>query len=365
MTGWNPLLDAPPYPAGGYARLADRLAAMLGTRNDVLLVQGEAIIALEAAAASLARPGLNALNIVTSPYGRWFGDWLRRGGAAVTDLAAEPGRPVEAAAVAHALAGSPADLVALVHAESATGILNPLEEITALARQSGALLVVDAVASFGGHVLAIDALGIDVAVVGPQKSLGGASGVSAVSVSPRAWERIAKPGGPAASTLSLLDLKTQWLDAGRGALPGMPSPIEFHTLEATLDRIEAEGIEAVIRRHAVAGAASRAGVAALGLAGWVDGAEASSLVTAAILPDGIDRAALLDELAPFGAGVAAAVGPGTERLVRLNHTGPRARFEPVLANVVALGVALRALGGAADIGAAAEAVAATYADRTD
>lgn len=361
MTRWSPLLDAPPYPAAGYGRLADRLAALLGTRNDVLLVQGEAIIALEAAATSLARPGLAALNIVTSPYGRWFGDWLRRGGATVTDLAAAPGQPIAVAAVAAALAGGRVDLVALVHAESATGILNPLAAIASLARGAGALLVVDAVASFGGHALDVEALGADIVVVGPQKALGGGAGVSAVAVSPRAWARIEAPGAASLSTLALGDLKANWLMTGRGALPGMPSPIEFHTLEAALDRVEAEGLAALIARHARAATASRAGVAALGLKPWVAPEHASNLVTAALLPEGIDRAALLDQMTPFGTAIAAAVGPGSERLVRLNHTGPRARFDVVLADIMALGAGLRALGATADIGAAAEAVAAQYA----
>lgn len=360
MTSWNPLLDAPHYPSDGYARLADRLGRLLKTRNDVLLVQGEAIVALEAAAASLARPGLRALNIVTGPYGIWFGTWLRRGGATVTDLAATAGKPIETAAVAQALAGKDIGLVAVVHAESASGIINPLDDIAALAREAGALLVVDAVASFAGHALHVDALGADVVVVGPQKSLGGASGASAVSVSPRAWEQIAAPGGPTISTLSLPDLKANWLATGRGALPGMPSPIEFHTLEATLDRIEAEGIDAVIARHAVAGAASRAGLAALGLPTWVEERAASNLVTAAQLPAGIHQAEALERLVPFGTGIGKAIGPGTERLLRLSHTGPRARFEPALANVVALGGALEALGADVNIGAAAAAVARVY-----
>lgn len=361
MTSWNPLLDAPNYPSDGYARLADRLARLLRTKNDVLLVQGEAIVALEAAALSLSRPTLRALNIVTSPYGVWFGTWLRRGGTAVTDLAAVPGKPIETAAVAKALAGKGIGLIAIVHAESASGILNPLPDIAALAREAGALLVVDAVASFAGHALDVDALGADIVVVGPQKSLGGASGVSAVSVSPRAWRQIATPGGPTVSAVSLSDLRANWLDTGRGALPGMPSPIEFHALEAALDRIEAEGMDAVVARHTAAGAASRAALAALGLRAWVAGRDASNLVTAAQLADGVDRAAVVEKLAPFEVGVTTAIGPGTERLLRLGHTGPSARFEPVLANVVALGSALAALGADVNIGAAAAAVARVFA----
>src|SRR5690606_12474865 len=126
----------PPYPAAGYARLADRIAALIGAKNDVVFVQAEAVVALEAAATSLGRPGLRALNIVTSPYGELFGGWLTRAGADVVELRTEPGLPVTVEAVAQALAGAGVvDLVALVHAESASGILNPLPAIARLARE--------------------------------------------------------------------------------------------------------------------------------------------------------------------------------------------------------------------------------------
>lgn len=120
------LLDTPAFPAERYAILSDRLAALMGTRNDVLLIQAEAVLALEAAATSLARPGLRALNIVTSPYGAWFGGWLARGGATVRNLTASPAKPVTLEEVERALNEGPGfDLLAIVHAESASGILNP------------------------------------------------------------------------------------------------------------------------------------------------------------------------------------------------------------------------------------------------
>lgn len=358
---WNPLLDIPPFPADGYRQLADRISRLLNTEDDVLLVQGEAIIALEAAATSLARPGLKAINVVTSPYGALFATWLRRGGAIVLDVIAEPGLPVTVDAVAAAFEAQPDTAVlAVVHAESASGILNPLPAIAALAKTRGSIVVVDAVASVGGHELDAGALGLDVVVIGTQKSLGGSPGLSALSVSPAAWALIERSGGPMQSILSLLDLKRDWLDRGRPALPGMPSALEFHALAAVLDRVEQEGLPAVIARHSQAGAASRAGVVALGLQPWVAEAGASNLVTAARLPEGLEINALLAALAPFGTTIGPAVGPAADRLVRLNHTGPRARFDIVIADVLALGSALRQLGFDADLGAASAAVVQRY-----
>ena len=354
------LLDLPPFPPERVAGLADRLAAILGTRNDVLIVQAEAIVALEAVATSIARPDARALNIVTSPYGDWFGQWLRRGGATVDDLRAAGGLPITAEAVDDALSKGAYDIVALVHAESASGILNPLPQIAALAKAHGALLVVDAVASVGGHALDVDALGIDIAVIGPQKSLGGSAGLSALSVGKAAWERISAPGAVRLSTLSLTDLKHNWLDKGRGALPGMPSALELHALDAALARVESEGLDNVIARHQLAGDATRAALRALGLAPFTPAASASNLVTGALLPPAIAMDDAVAALSPFGVGIEPSVGAAATRLLRLNHTGNRARFEPVLANILALGAALRQLGHDADLDAASRAVLDHY-----
>lgn len=361
MPAWSPFPDVPPYPATGFGALADRIARLLGTRNDVVLVQGEAVVALEAAAVSLGRPGLVALNVVTSLYGAWFGGWLRRAGATVIDLRAEPGRPISVDTVAEALAAMPGiGLLSMVHAESATGILNPLPAIMALARKAGVLSLVDAVASFGGHPVPVDDLGIDIVVIGPQKTLGGQAGCSALSVSPRAWAAM-NPAGEAPSILSLADLKTGWIDTGRGALPGTPSPVEFHALEATLDRVEHEGLKALIARHVLAACAMRAGIAAMGLAAWVPAEHASNLVTAGPVPEGHDAADLCRALPPGPSLIAPGIGPGGDRLVRLNHTGPRACRDVVLSELGAYAAALAQLGCTVDAGAGLAAAAAIFA----
>ncbi|SHG63633.1 aspartate aminotransferase [Kaistia soli DSM 19436] len=361
---FNPLLDIPVFPASGFAPLADRLKRIFATGNDLLFIQAEALLALEAAASSLGRPGLVAVNVVTSPYGTYFGAWLRRAGADVVDVVAPSGQPVATEAVAQAIEMlGHVDLVAIVHAEAANGALNPLEEVAALARAAGALLVVDAVASAGGHAVDIEGLGIDIAVLGPQKALGGPVGLSLVTVSDRAWAAMQSVPRFSPSLLSLLDIKEAWLDRGRGALPGTPPPLEFHALAAAVDRLEAEGLAARITRHQRAAKASRAGLRALGVEPWVaDDDRASALVTAAPVPDGVDASALIDAAAAFGVALGRGFGDIEHRLVRLDHTGGRAAFGPVLANVTAYGAALAALGQVVDIGAGAAAVTAVYGE---
>ncbi|CAB3767141.1 pyridoxal-phosphate-dependent aminotransferase family protein [Paraburkholderia solisilvae] len=357
------LLDPPRYPTDRFAPLADRIKRLLATQADVVFVQAEAMLALEAVATSIARPGLVALNVVTSPYGTWFGTWLRRGGATVHQVSAAPGQPIDAADVSACLDGLPqVDIVAAVHAESSNGALNPLAELAALARSRGVLFVVDAVASVGGHPIDFDVHGIDIAVMGAQKALAGPAGVSAVAVSARAWTHIAAAPDYAPSSLSLAELKHGWIERGRLALPGTPAPLEFWALEAALDRVDAEGIEQVIARHQQAARASRAGLRALGIEPWIaHDAAASALVTSAPVPAGVDANVLIADAARLGVELMPGFGDIEGRIVRLNHTGMHAAFDTVLANVTAYGAALERQGVSVDIGAAARAVSDAYA----
>jgi aspartate aminotransferase-like enzyme len=358
------LLDPPRYPADRYAPLADRIKRLFATtRGDVVFVQAEAILALEAVATSIARPGLVAVNVVTSPYGAWFGAWLARGGATVHQVNAAPGQPIEAAAVSACLDRLPqVDLVAAVHAESSNGALNPLGALAALARSRQALFVVDAVASVGGHPIDFDEHDIDIAVIGAQKALAGPAGVSAVAVSARAWAHIDAQPDFAPSSLSLAELKRNWLDRGRLALPGTPPALEFWALDAALDRVEAEGIELVIARHRQAAQASRAGLRALGVEPWIAADEAASaLVTSVRAPEGIHANVLIADAAKLGVELLPGFGEIEGRIVRLDHTGLRASFDAVLANVTAFGAVLERREVKVDIGAAVRAVRDVYA----
>ena len=358
----HPLLNYPAFPAERYAPLADRLKRLLGTTGDLLFVQAEAILALEATAVSVGRPGLVALNIVTSPYGAFFTHWLKRTGAEVHEVSAVGGQPISVATVEDALATLPrVDLVAVTHGETSSGILNPLAEIAALAKSRGALLAVDAVASVGGHELDVDALGIDLCIAGPQKSLGGPAGLSLVTVSAAGWRAMEQVTDFAPSNLSLMALKRGWVEQGRSVPPGMPSAIEFWALEAALDQLEAEGLPARLARHVLAARASRAALRAMGIAPFVtDDAGASQLATAALVPDGVNAETLIAIAARLGVTLTHGFGEVRGRLVRLDHTGARAAFAPVLANIVAYGTALGELGAAVDIAAASAAVAAIY-----
>ncbi|MFE7135791.1 aminotransferase class V-fold PLP-dependent enzyme [Streptomyces sp. NPDC057638] len=364
----HPLLDLPPLTAARFADIERRVAALLGTEQDVVITQGEALLPLEGCIRAGARPGSSALNVVTGPYGQTFGGWLRDAGATVVDLEVPFHTAVTAEQVERALAANPGiDFVSLVHAEAATGNTNPVAEIGEVVRAHGALFMLDAVASVAAEPLLPDAWGVDLCVIGAQKAMGGPAGVSAVSVSARAWERFAaNPAAPRRSYLSLLDWKERWIDGGRKALLHAPAQLEMLALEACVERIEGAGLDTVMARHATAAAATRAGAAALGggLEPYVyEARDAAPVATTLRTPAGVDAAALVARVLAVDPALPLVAGGGAlaKEMIRVNHYGPDATRTTVSASLAALGTALAGSGVAGvDQDAAANAVAGVY-----
>ncbi|MER6722850.1 pyridoxal-phosphate-dependent aminotransferase family protein [Streptomyces halstedii] len=363
----HPFLDLPPLTAAHFAAIERRVAGLLATEQDVVITQGEALLPLEGCVRGGARPGSTALNVVTGPYGQTFGNWLRDCGAEVVDLVVPFHAAVTAEQVEQALAAHPEiDFVSLVHAEAATGNTNPVAEIGEAVRAHGALFMLDAVASVGAEPLLPDVWGVDLCVIGAQKAMGGPAGVSAVSVSERAWERLAdNPRAPRRSYLSLLDWKSRWIDAGRTALPHAPAQLEMLALEACLERIEAEGLATVTARHAAAAAATRAGAVALGggLEPYVHEArDAAPVATTLRVPAGTDATALVRGALAVDPSLPLVAGGGAlaAEMIRVNHYGADATRDAVLSSLAALGSALTDAGRTTDLDAARDAVAEVW-----
>ncbi|MFC9914199.1 pyridoxal-phosphate-dependent aminotransferase family protein [Streptomyces sp. NPDC127197] len=363
----HPLLDLAPLTAAHFAAIEDRVARLLGTRQDVVIMQGEALLPLEGAIRATAGPGTTALNVITGPYGQTFGNWLRDCGATVIDLAVPFHTAVTAEQIRAAFAEHPEiDFVSLVHAEAATGNTNPVAEIGEVVREHGALFYLDAVASIGAEPVLPDAWGVDLCVIGAQKAMGGPAGVSAVSVSERAWARMtANPNAPRRSYLSLLDWKERWIDAGRTSLLHAPAQLEMLALQACVERIEAEGPQAVMARHAAAAAATRAGALALGggLEPYVhEAAEAAPVATTLRAPSGVVASELVTRALESDPALPLAAGGGAlaKEMIRVNHYGPDATPGAVRASLAALGAALTEKGLAVDLDAARRAAEAAW-----
>ncbi|MBD0743650.1 aminotransferase class V-fold PLP-dependent enzyme [Streptomyces sp. CBMA152] len=363
----HPLLDLAPLSAARFAAIERRVAALLATEQDVVIMQGEALLPLEGCIRGAAHPGSTALNVVTGPYGQTFGNWLRDCGASVVDLEVPFHTAVTAEDVDRALTEHPEiDFVSLVHAEAATGNTNPIAEIGEVVRRHGALFMLDAVASVAAEPLLPDAWGVDLCVIGAQKAMGGPAGVSAVSVSERAWARIAaNPRAPRRSYLSLLDWKERWIDGGRKALLHAPAQLEMLALEACVERIEAEGLDAVTARHASAAAATRAGASALGggLQPYVhDARDAAPVATTLRTPAGVDASELVAKALAADPALPLIAGGGAlaKEMIRVNHYGVDATRGAVQSSLAALGAALGETGRAVDLEAARRAVSGTW-----
>jgi aspartate aminotransferase-like enzyme len=245
--------------------------------------------------------------------------------------------------------------VSLVHAEAATGNTNPVAEIGEVVRAHGALFYLDAVASIGAEPVLPDAWGVDLCVIGAQKAMGGPAGVSAVSVSERAWARMAaNPRAPRRSYLSLLDWKERWIDGGRKALLHAPAQLEMLALEACVERIEAAGLDAVMARHASAAAATRAGAVALGggLEPYVyEARDAAPVATTLRAPSQVVASELVRRALEADPAVPLAAGGGAlaKEMIRVNHYGADATPGAVRASLAALGAALSEQGPAVDV----------------
>jgi pyridoxamine--pyruvate transaminase len=338
-----------------FRRVQEKTAQILQTEGDVIILQGEAILGLEAALRSLVTPGMRVLNLVQGIFGKGTGYWLRDFGADVHELEVGYDDAVTPEMVEDYLDGHPGvEMVCLVASETPSGTITDLAKIGPMCRDRGILTYVDTVSGVLGMEHRTDDWGLDLCVTGPQKCLGGAPGLSLISVSQRAWDKIySNPAAPRDSYLSLLDFKEKWL--GDGRFPYTPSVSDINGLEAALDQALAEGIDQVVRRHVDARELTKAGARAMGLEFWARREDSmSACVTSIRLPDDIDNVTVRD-LARAKYGVMFSHGQGAGNLIRLSHMGPTAGGLHSVVGLTALGRTLLDLGMKLDVGAGLEA----------
>ncbi len=180
-------------------------------------------------------------------------------------------------------------------------------------------------------------MGVEVVVIGPQKALAGPSGVSLVAVSESAWAVMAaNERAPRHSSLSLLDWKDSWLETDRSTLPVILAPLEIRSLAQASERVLEEGLENVCARHRGAARAAREGGRVLGLEPFVTDEDAAVIVTTFHAPDARDAREIVRALAGRELALSAGVGELAPIVLRVDHTGQRARLEVVVAVLIAL-----------------------------
>lgn len=343
-----------------YEDTARKCAKAMRWPKPALIIQAEPAVAIEAAAASLISRKDVVLNLASGVYGKGFGYWSARYHKDMVEIEVPYNEAISPDAVAATLKAHPEiTIVSMVHHDTPSGTINPLNEIGAVVHDHGAMLLVDAVSSFGGMDCFPGDCHADVFITGPGKCLGGMPGVTMLAVSDRAWEHMdANPDCPTASILSLRDWRHAW--SKDKPFPFTPSIAEISGLNAAIDLHMAEGAEQVWARHALTAKACRAGVQAMGCALWAASeAIASPTTTAVAVPDGYtDEAIIATARASYGVMLSVGRGDTLGKLIRIGHMGPTA--EPIYAvvAVTAMGGALRKLGFTADVAAGVDAAMA-------
>lgn len=251
---------------------------------------------METCLVNLIEPGDEVLICQHGVFGGRMADIATRAGATVHKVEQDWGKPIDPADVKAALENCDPKLVAIVHAETSTGVLQPLEEIGKMVRDKGALFMVDAVTSYCGTDLRVDEWGIDAIYTGTQKCLSAPPGLSPVSFSDRAVEALDRRQTPVQSWfLDLSLVKNYWSGAKRAYHHTAPVTQIFGLREAYRLVLE-EGLDARFTRHRETHEHLKTGLEALGFQYLVDEAYRLPMLNAVYLPEGVDELAIRKRL---------------------------------------------------------------------
>ena len=220
-----------------------------------MILQGEPVLGLEAAAASLIARDDVVLNLASGVYGKGFGYWAKRYCAELVEIETPYNEAIDPAEVAAAFDVRPnIKIVSVCHHDTPSG-QSTRSTRSAGSSPRGGYLIVDAVSSFGGMDVRPDACRADVFVTGPNKCLGCPPGLTLMGVNARAWKKMKADPAPRTSILSILDWEHAWRHDQ--PFPFTPSVAEINGFEAALDLYLAEGPEKGWARHALTAAACR------------------------------------------------------------------------------------------------------------
>ncbi len=332
------------------------------TQNTVTFpISGTGSAGMEAVMCNLVEPGDRVVVGVNGLFGARLADLAARCGAEVVPVEADWGRAIDADAIRKALSGSTkTKAVAVVHAETSTGILQPLEEISSLAHEHEALFLVDAVTSLGGCSLTLDATGVDACYSCTQKCLSCPPALSPVSFSEAAVQSIGARQKPVQSFYFDLKLLDNYWGEARAYHHTIPMTMIYALYEG-LRIIHEEGLEHRVLRHERNAAALRAGLEALGLKLFAEKDHRLATLTSISVPDGVDdskiRGALLNtDGIEIGGGLGALRG----KVWRIGLMGYASTMENVQLVISRLGHHLGQSGFKCDVASAEAAARSMY-----
>lgn len=333
-----------------FLALMDEIQVMLRqvfqtSQRMTFAIPGTGSAGMEAAVVNLVEPGDRVVVGIAGVFGQRLAEQARRNGADVVTVETAWGTPLPEDAVIEATRAAPTKAVAIVHAETSTGVLQPLRRILDAAREQGTLSIVDAVTSLGGHPLNVDELGADVCYSGTQKCLSCPPGLAPITFSERALAAVDARTSPVRSWyLDVGLLRGYW---GRQRAYHHTAPVSMNfALHEALRQVLDEGLEARAARHQLHHRALVAGIEAMGMSMQVTEPEHRLWSLNAIaVPADVDEAAVRRRLLrEHGIEIGGGLGPLAGRIWRIGLMGAGSTANNVLLVLAAIAGALRAQG---------------------
>ncbi len=329
------------------------LTELFGTKNDIFVISGSGTCAMEAAIGNIIREKDTLISIENGKFGERFREIGERyGEVKPVQFDWTKGESIEFERIERALAEG-AKAVTLVHNDTSVGIKNPAKEVGELAKKYGALFIMDGVTTIGGDEVFVDKWGVDIAVVGSQKCIGAPPGLSAISVSEKAWDSLVeKPP-------YYMDLRAYRKSADReiAETPYTPAVPLFFALHEALHIVKEEGLEARIKRHARFAEALRAAAEAMDIEMFPQlnkYSRYSNTVTAMKIPAGIDDKKLRGGMKELGVQVSGGQGPLEGKIFRIGNMGNISKLD-ILNTVQSVEIVLHRNGVIKKIGHGIEA----------
>lgn len=355
-----------------FVSLMDEIKGLLQyafqTDNELTLpISAPGSAGMEACFVNLLSCGDTAIVCQNGVFGGRMRENVERCGATAVMVEDDWGAPVDPDKVAEALKSHPeASVLAFVHAETSTGTRSDAETLCKLAREHGVLVIMDTVTSLGGIELKVDAWGADAVYSGSQKCLSCVPGISPVTFSPRAVERIQARAHKVQSWFLDMQLVMGYWGGDSKRAYHHTAPVNaLYALHETLVILQEEGLDNAINRHQRNHKALVAGLEAMGLSMAVEEAWRLPQLNSVCIPEGVDDARVRSRLLrDFDLEIGAGLGALAGKTWRIGLMGHASRQRNVILCLNALETALKAEGYALDSGAAVQAASDYYQSLT-
>lgn len=332
----NPDLDLDFYEF--YKETCGQLKKLFKTTNEILILNGEGILGLEAACASLIEKGDKVLCINNGIFGNGFIDFAKLYGGEITDYKCDYRKPVSAEALeAFLIEDHDFKVATLVHCETPSGITNSVQALCPLLKKYGIITVVDSVSALGGEELNTDDWGMDLVLAGSQKCLSSTPGLTIASISVDAWDKILNRKQPITGFYCNLSIWQNWYE--EKWFPYTQPISDIYALREAVERVLEEGSS--IERHrriakAVRESVVRSGLELYALEGF------ANTVTTILVPEGITFSELFhDMLKEHNIMIAGAFDYLKDKVFRIGHMGENCREEKLCITLKALNSVLR------------------------